>query len=349
MTLLLLTLLTSTAAACSWTRSTPPPARWMSAASTTCGDTVAFSGGESLSISTGATLGDRNKVTTFNPTTHTWHTWAPNMTGRVAPAAASLNSRLYVFGGTKKIPNASHSAHPVKILDLVESISFSPHGMLIETSWKQEKPLPFGPRESPSAASLPNSAGIVIGAGFFSKTVNGVLTFKYFNDSWFFDGSDYTRLPDMPFSRSNMPMVAANKGIYAFGGGFTEPSYSTCAYLQVESATSHASDWIKCPPLVTPTSWMSAGVLKDKHGEDVVIAAGGMDGMFSPTSVVEALSGGSSSSALGGGGGGNWSNLNCDLPFAAGFLSGAVVNNSFVVVAGAAPYPAAHHALIFNM
>ena len=98
--------------------------------------------------------------------------------------------------------------------------------------------MPFGPREGQSAVTLPSGKGIVLAGGFDSHTDSrGVFHFSYFNTSYLFDGTTYTRLPDMPFKRSNMALVAAKYGdsdwVYAIGGGEDNPSYGTCARLRV--------------------------------------------------------------------------------------------------------------------
>ena len=317
---------------CTWTPTpTPPPSRWMSAAATAISpDAVAFCGGTRLKADGQFGL-ERNTCATFTTKTKVWHV-LPNMTARSAPAAATLEGRLYVFGGVQKKQNASHSdPDPTIKLSVVESIDVSS----TSGTWRRETDMPFGPRESPAAVSLPEGQGIVIAGGFNSGTTpQGVFEFQYFNDSYLFDGDHYTRLPDMPFSRSNFNLVAtkdADATVYAFGGGETDPSYSTCARLKVaqviRSEFTFASKWEACPALVDPRSWAAAGVING-----AIVMTGGMDGRFSPTAETDVLrlSAGSTPN--------NWTDAGCDLPVAAGFLSGAVTGNGeeFVVVAGAA-------------
>lgn len=319
---LLLSLTAATSQSCTWTETTtPPPAIWMSAAASSLGDAVAFCGGTFIEPD-GKYGTTRNQVATYNPTTDHWVTF-PNMTKRTAPAAGTFLDRLYVFGGSQHKPNASkHDPNPTINLALVESIGIHPDGSATETTWTQEIDLPFGPRESPSAVSVPGK-GIVIGGGFDSGVVNGVFVFAYYNDSYLFNGTAYQRLPDMPFKRSNMAYVATNSSrVYALGGGATEPSYSTCAFLDLGAAA-----WSMCADLVDARSWAAAGVVGDE-----IVLAGGMDNEFAPTAEVDFLNV-KNTSAL-------WTNSNgkCDLPTKAAFISGGVTANGvFVVDAGYAP------------
>ena len=261
----------------------------------------------------------------------------PNMTARSAPASATLNGRIYVFGGFQRKANASRSdPDPTIKLALVESIAVPDRGYKEELHWKREPDLP-GPRESPSAVSV-GTRGIVIAGGFDSGISNGVFEFEYFNSSYWFDGATYQRLPDMPFKRSNMDLVyePVSDAVYAFGGGETDPSYATCARLHVSKHTLGKEDWSPCPTLVNARSWSAAGFVGDAKAGDIVLA-GGLDGRFSPTAEVDSLSIGAR----------NWTDAGCDLPFAAGFLSGATTGDgsSFIVVTGASPV---YGAYIYN-
>ena len=282
-------------------------------------------------------LGARNQVTTYNPTTGNWAT-LPNMTARSAPACAYLSGRLYVFGGVARKANASHhDPDPTIKFALVESIAVSGDGQATEAAWRREPDMPFGPRESPSATTLlgGDGGGIVVAGGFDSGIVNGTFDFEYFNTSYLFDGASYAALPDMPFKRSNMALVATkDKRVYAFGGGETAPSYSTCASLSLAAALANSSTalrttrelkkgtWDACPPLADARSWAAAGIV----GDDIVIT-GGMGGTFAPTAETDVLSLSQPQ---------NWTDAGCDLPIVAGFLSGAVTvdTKTFVVVAG---------------
>lgn len=140
---------------------------------------------------------------------------------------------------------------------------------------KKESRLPDGPLESPAVTSLKSGNGIVIAGGFNSWTDSGEFQFAYYNTTWLFNGSTYKRLPDMPFKRSNMALVATQDDngddtIFAFGGGSTAPSYATCASLRIPSFFSHNytdtrtqdDDWIPCSSeLTNPKSWMASGVI----------------------------------------------------------------------------------------
>ena len=323
----------ATATGCSWKTVTPPASvgRWMSAAAAAVGDgAVAFVGGTNIDAA-GRFAGARNQVCLFKPETGAW-SLLPNMTARQAPAAAAHGGRLYVFGGVQHKPNASHGdPDPTLKLTLVESIGIS-GGTKGDAGWRKEKDMPFGPREGQSAVALPSGKGIVLAGGFDSHTdTKGVYHFAYFNTSYYFDGVTYTRLPDMPFQRSNMALVAAQDGdadwVYAIGGGKDAPSYETCARLRVPSTAPEAAvAWVSCGPLVNPRSWMAAAVVNER-----IVIAGGMGGEFSPTDEVDTLD------IRGHGLAKNWTYAGCDLPVSAGFLSGAVASTGeFVVVAGAA-------------
>ena len=316
---------------CAWKASAPPAevGRWMSAAAAAFGDgAVAFAGGTFVDED-GHFVGARNQVSVVRPADLTW-TVLPNMTKRSAPAAAALNGRLYVFGGVQHKVNASRSdPDPTIKLALVESIGVT--GKSSEAAWREESDMPYGGREGQSAVSLPSGRGIVLAGGFNSGTDDkGVFRFEYFNTSYLFDGKSYTNLPAMPFKRSNMALVASSASdgadwVFAMGGGETDPSYDTCAKLEIPAAsTKLAQTWESCGPLVNPRSWMAAGVV-DKS----IVIAGGMGGEFSPTNEVDTMT------LSGSNAGGNWTYAGCDLPTPAGFLSGAVASTGeFVVVAG---------------
>jgi hypothetical protein len=328
------------AAGCAWRKTTSPPAfigQWASAAAAAVGDgAVAFAGGTFIDPRTGHFSGARNQVALVRPAAGTWDL-LPNMTAREAPAAAAHGGRLYVFGGVQQKPNASHSdPDPTIKLALVESIAVAESagggGAGAGAAWQREKDMPYGPREGQSAVTLPSGKGIVLAGGFDSHTdAKGVFHFGYFNTSYHFDGVAYTRLPDMPFQRSNMALVAQLDGeddwVYAIGGGEDAPSYATCARLRVPSAEpERATAWVSCGPMVNPRSWMAAAVVNNR-----IIIAGGMGGTFSPTNEVDSLD-------IGGGGSvvaANWTYAGCDLPVSVGFLAGAVASTGeFVVVAG---------------
>ena len=323
-----------TDAACTWKAVNKPPSEWMSAAAASVGEhAVAFAGGTSINPITGRFGVERMQVTTYNPTTDAWHK-LPNMSyARSAPAAAALNGRLFVFGGVQRKPNASHSdPDPTIKMSVVESIAISDNGRTTETHWKRETDLP-GPRESPSAVAVGNR-GIVIAGGFNSGVVNGVFEFEYFNSTFWFDGTTYKRLPDMPFKRSNMALVATDDIVYAFGGGEMDPSYASCARLDLKEGTNlKAAGWVPCATLINARSWAAAGIVGGGD-EATIVLAGGMDGRFSPTNEVDMMvvGDGKNQSVV-------WTtDAECDLPVAAGFLSGATTGDgtSFIVAAGAA-------------
>ncbi len=288
-----------------------------------------------MDFESGKPTGDRANVTAYSAALDVWKTWKPMPTARSAPGAGVVNGRLYVFGGSQKIPHPNNTAYTTRPLDVVESIS------LEGGDWRVETSLP-SPRESPGVVSLPNNTGIVIAGGFHSEVDGeGVLHFGYFNDSYLFlGGKQYIRLPDMPFARSNMDLVAANGGVYAIGGGKTDPSYDTCAYLPLANiSTAHISPpskWGACPTLLQPRSWAAAGALSGQ-----IVLAGGMSGTFSPLASVDILGLSPASDA--------WKSAGCDLPFASGFLSGdSVDDKTFVLYSGAAPFPEANAAMVLQ-
>ena len=322
---------------CSWKNVESPSSvgRWISASATSVGDAVAFAGGVFLDPITGQFGNTRNQVATFKPSTSEWKL-LPNMTARSSAAAGTTNGRLYVFGGIQKKPNASHSdPDPTIKLSLVESISISPESGQMEKTWRKEKNMPFGHREGQASASLKSGRGIVLAGGFDSGWSQGTFHFEYFNSTFLFDGTSYASMPDMPFKRSNMALVAASDGnggdvIYAMGGGETDPSYASCALLHLPANDVNAASWKSCGPMVNPRSWMAAGVV----GGNIIIA-GGMGGEFDATQEVDILSLGESASKPG-----NWTYANCDLPTPAGFISGASTTTGksvFVLAAGATP------------
>ena len=116
-------------------------------------------------------------------------------------------------------------------------------------------------------------------------------SFAYHNETYLFDGSSYTALPAYPYQRSNLMAVAANGGVYAFGGGSTAPSYDTCAFLKVSAArdadggelrVASADAWAPCASLPAPTTSAAAGVAKVGDDEYIVML-GGLDGNFDLT------------------------------------------------------------------
>eukprot|EP00949_MAST-11_sp_MAST-11-sp1_P003529 g3529.t1 len=314
---------------CQWKKHASPPARWMSGAAASGAEAVFFAGG-TLVDEDGRPGPESGEVYSYNPSQKTWRQ-LPNMTARTAPAAAVYDGRLYVFGGSAKKKNASRSdPDPTIKFSLVESIAVNTFGEALEDSWRKENDMPFGPRESPSAAvdPSPDGGGIIIAGGFFSATVKGVFEFEYFNSTYLYNPSKgkYEQLDDMPFARSNMALVSvavndSEHAVYAFGGGKTNPSYATCAVLRKDAGI---RAWSSCPTLIDPRSWAAAGSV----GKGIILA-GGMNGQFAPTNEVDTLTVGSST----------WEQVSCNLPVRAGFLSGAVTTEDerFIVVAGDSP------------
>ena len=379
--------------ACSWTKRAAPRQRWMSAASTALGDDtqqIAWVGGTKLNYINGKPMGDRANVSVYDLSSNSWYEDWPSMpTARSAPATGVLHSRLYVFGGSMQVNSTTHQGLSTITLDVVESFPFSAkpshqtnQTKSVTSSWSSETRLPQR-IESPSAVSLEH--GIVIAGGFSSYIDNEthMLHFAYHNETWLFDGKGYHTLPKLPFSRSNMGLVAAHGGIYALGGGELDPSYNNCSFLanvtgkvivskhgklQAESA----AKWETCPDLLEARSWMATGVATNQtSGEDIVVVAGGMSDTFSPMSGVDFLLKHPSSIHVEQSNPSSvfsdhveaynrnrtevqWQPSNCDLPFKSGFLSGdglVTSNNSFtfILYSGEAPFPEADGAYVLTI
>merc|ERR1719281_1956362 len=98
-----------------------------------------------------------------------------------------------------------------------------------------------------------------------------------------------------------------------------DPSYYNVSYL----ATS-ADAWVAAAPLIEARSWAAVAALQGAHGETRIVAAGGMslEPFFEPMASVEVYSPLSDT----------WTSA-AGLPGSIGFLSGAAINATHVLVA----------------
>ena len=188
-------------------------------------------------------------------------------------------------------------------------------------------------RTSPSAVSLPDGSGCVIAGGFSSESIGN---FSYGKDAWFFDGSTYRRLADMPFRRSNMGLVATSSGVFAIGGSEVHPAYYNVSALEYKAgdasgAPQFAAAWSHIKPLNRARAYpMVSSIVNRTTGEACLVAAGGMSlvPMFMPMASVEVYSPKV----------GRWTlheqGSPGALPVPIGFGTGASLNATHMLVAG---------------
>ena len=313
-------------AASAWRPLPPPPAWFVSAAGAAVDEGRAvFVGG----YGTGQKSGEMyNDVHEFDARTNAWRALPALNVVRGAAGAALVRGDLYAFGGRGRGGS----------LASVERLAGADDVKSTAGTWQQAPALPFGPRESPGCTALPYNRAAVIAGGFASWYVSGVLHFEYYNSTSLFDGTAYHQLPDMPFRRSNLALVAANGGVYAFGGSELEPSYESCAFLNIPAVVANADNvaealrrapaltWARCGPLVFPRSFIAAAAVAEEDGADTIIAAGGMDGNFNPADTTQVLVDGRSWQAA---------SAQLTLPEPRGFSSAVVLDHGKrVVVAG---------------
>jgi hypothetical protein len=259
----------------------------------------------------------------YDPAKNSWAVIPDMLTPRDAPGTCVMSSpggsmNLYAFGGTVAYPTSNTTV--ANITSSVESIVIGPSGQ----TWSFQPSLPSA-RTSPSVTRLGDSSGCVVAGGFSSNTTG----FEYLTDAYLFDGTLYSRLPDLPYGRSNAAIVAANNGVYHIGGGSLDPSYYNVSYLQLSPTVGKA--WEPMAPLHKARSWASVAALLDpKSGRERIVVAGGMslNPMFDPMASVEIYNPKKN----------EWTLFDDGepgaLPVPIGFGSGARINSTHMLVGG---------------
>lgn len=244
---------------------------------------------------------------------------------RDSPGSCTIGGTVYAFGGTVKFPTPGQQPAQATETATAEAIDVAASGVNAN-AWRSAPSLP-SPRTSPSATSLPNGTGCIIAAGF--EATSG--SYRYLNDAYLFDGKTYKPLPSLPYSRSNMGIVATGDGVYVIGGGETEPSYFNVSYLRLSPAV--AGSWTPLAPLKEARSWAMIGAVTDpSDGKAKLVAAGGMslNPMFEPMASVEVYSFAKN----------EWTLMPAGtagaLPTPVGFGSGIALNATHMLAAGGA-------------
>lgn len=314
----------------SWTAVADMPFKRMSATMANIGDgRTAYVGGTyfgsepSVAADRGHSLGKPPFASgvVFDSAKGEWNAIPDMLEPRDSPGSCVLSTEggstaLAVFGGTTSVSTSG----VMNITDSTEVIQIGPG----PSAWQYGPKLPTS-RTAPSVTTLGGGEQCVVAGGFHGDSVS----FQYLTDAYLFDGVEYTKLPDMPYGRSNMAIAAANNGIYILGGSALNPAYANVSYLQLVPTVGKA--WQPMAPLHKARSWAMTTVLLDpKSGEELIVAAGGMslDPMFQPMASVEVYNTKSDT----------WTLLDDGeagaLPHPIGFGSGARINSTDMMAGG---------------
>lgn len=215
----------------------------------------------------------------YDAASDSWSTLPDMSKPRESPGSCAIGETLYVFGGTIAFatPGSSTSTYTASV-EALDLSSPAPR-------WVSAPPLP-SKRTSPSVTALADGSGCIIAGGFDASST---ASFGYLKEALLFNGSHYTKLPDLRYGRSNMGIAAAHPGVYVIGGGATDPSYYNASILRRRVDGSFYDHWEELVPLHEARSWSMIAALRTPDDDQVLVAAGGMSliPFFDPMASVE--------------------------------------------------------------
>jgi N-acetylneuraminic acid mutarotase len=232
-------------------------------------------------------------VMQYDPVTNTWQYWS-TMPEAMEVAVASLNGKLYMFGGYKpEIPVTVGTAE-----------EYDP----ATDTWVQKTDLP-SPRSFNGVASYDGKLYVIGGLDINSNYTNTVYIFDPVNNSW-------SEGAPMPTARDGLQAVASNGKIYAIGG------YNGNGLSTVEVFDPVANTWSTKTSMPIPQSDMGNGIA-ESNGKIYIVGGctfGGSCTMIDNVFVYDVAMD-------------TWSSLP-DLPIARGAGGTAIINGILYAVGG---------------
>jgi N-acetylneuraminic acid mutarotase len=230
-----------------------------------------------------ATTADTVEV--FDPEKNEWKLAAPMPMALHHPAAASIEGKLYIFGGTSlfgvsgvtlqydpdkdqwamktPMPSARSAAAAAVLGNRIYVVGGSPDARGRDVAsydpamdaWMAHPPMPT-PRNHHAAAAIGGKLYVVGGRPPFSP---GLGTLEVFNPTT----NEWATLLPMPTGRSGIAAAVVRGCLYVFGGE-GNPLHPLGVYPQNEVYNPKLNRWESLPPMPTPRHGIGAGVIGEK-------------------------------------------------------------------------------------
>jgi N-acetylneuraminic acid mutarotase/thiol-disulfide isomerase/thioredoxin len=181
-----------------------------------------------------------NILEVYDPRTNTWRRLSPMSVPRVGPAVASLNGKIYIFGGFNRDTWSANRS--VEIYDIAKN------------NWSLGPPMPT-PRSWMRAVVLNNEIYVIGGVGCGYRT--DVEIFDPVTNTW------ETGTPILPRERYLHGAVVCNDKIYVMGGDSWEYGYDE-VWDDMQEYNPETDEWVKKNPMPSPASGLSAVAINNK-------------------------------------------------------------------------------------
>jgi len=181
-----------------------------------------------------------NILEVYDPRTNTWSRLSPMSVPRVGPAVASLNGKIYVFGGFNQDTWSANRS--VEIYDIAKN------------NWSLGPPMPT-PRSWMRAVVLNNKIYVIGGVGCGYRT--DVEIFDPAANTW------ETGTPILPRERYLHGAIECNDKIYVMGGDSWECGYDE-VWDDIQEYEPKTDEWVKKNPMPSPASGLSAVAINNK-------------------------------------------------------------------------------------
>ena len=176
----------------------------------------------------------------YDPATDTWEKLAPMSMPRVGPAVASLNGKIYVFGGFNRDTWSANDS--MEVYDIATN------------TWTTGASMPT-PRSWMKAVVLDNKIYVIGGVGY-----------GYTRDVELYDPATATweiKSPILPRERYLHAVVAYNGKIYVIGGDSWEYGYDE-VWNDIQDYDPITDTWTKKSPMPAPASGLDAVAINGK-------------------------------------------------------------------------------------
>jgi N-acetylneuraminic acid mutarotase len=241
-------------------------------------------------------------VEQYDPATDTWTTKSPMPTGRYEMAAAVVDGKIYVIGGTQSW--VSSSRH--EPIDSVEQYDPA-HDAFSRRAWVGKAPMPTA-RYAMAAAVADGKIYVIGGNPFLLQTVE---QYDPATDTW-------TTKSPMPTGRMYLVAAVVNSKVYAIGG-----QREASSFLQTVEEYDPATDtWTTKSPMPTGRYAMAAAVVDGK----IYVIGGTTNGPFNPKAVEQYDPATDT-----------WTTKS-PMPTARSYMAAAVVDGKIYVIGGRIPF-----------